>query len=62
MSSKDMIKHICRVVGTPNDRDKSFITEKDAMEYIDIVVKHKHKNKLSIMFEKANPVAIHLLK
>ena len=57
-----MIKLICRAMGTPDDHDRSFITEKAALEYIDIAVKHKHKNKLSTMFEKANPVAIDLLQ
>ena len=35
ISSKDQLKLIYRAVGTPNEVDKSFITDESAMIYLD---------------------------
>ena len=61
ISSKDQIKYICRLIGTPKEADKSFITDEAAGQYLDMVLKHKHHNKLSSLFETADPQAIKLL-
>ena len=61
ISSKDQIKYICRIIGTPKDADKSFITDEAAMQYLEMSLKHKHKNKLNSVFEKSDPQAVSLL-
>lgn len=62
ISSKDQIKMICRIVGTPKDADKSFITDDAALKYLDLFLKNKHKNKLATLLNKADPLAISLIK
>lgn len=34
------------------------MTDEAALSYLDMVLKHKHKNKLAAIFEKADPQAI----
>lgn len=61
ISKKDQMKYICRILGTPSSTDRSFISDEAATNYMDIVCKHRHTNKLSQYFSKAKPECIQLL-
>ena len=62
ISSKDQLKQICRVMGKPTEHDKSFITEESAIEYLDLTVQHKHRNKLETLFPSADAETLTLLR
>jgi len=61
ISSRDQLKYICRILGTPNHVDKSFITDDDGIRYLDMLTKNKHKPKLQALFKNVNPLALSLL-
>lgn len=62
ISSKDQMKHICRILGTPKTNDKSFITDNTAIDYMNMICEKKHSNKLHSMFPKTNPKILSLIK
>ena len=62
ISSRDQIKQICRVLGTPTSHDKSFMTDKDAIDYLEMTIQHKHKCKLEALFPSADSAMMNLLK
>ena len=38
ISSRDQLKYICRVIGTPTENDRSFISDESAFEYLEIAL------------------------
>lgn len=62
ISSKDQMKHICRVLGTPKSGDRSFITDQTAIDYMNVMCEKKHSNKLQSIFPKASHEVLSLVK
>jgi serine/threonine protein kinase len=62
ISSKDQMKHICRILGTPKTNDKSFITDNTAIDYMNMICEKKHSNKLQSMFPKTSSEIISLVR
>ena len=57
-----MIKYICRTIGTPDEADKSFISDESAANYLNSQTKKNYRNSLDEKLSFASKESLSLLK